>query len=99
MRNYKLRTDLKRAVIGTFALPLGIEPLDALIEELQGRRWEQDWAAMVRDKAAKTTWTLSDAINRFDRFIRPILAAMGSHGAPGAWPRGGPWAPPRPERR
>ena len=28
MRNYKLRTDLQRAVIGTFALPLGIEPLN-----------------------------------------------------------------------
>jgi hypothetical protein len=28
MRNYKLRTDLKRAVIGSFALPLGIEPLN-----------------------------------------------------------------------
>ncbi|MFM1831267.1 MAG: hypothetical protein RLZZ558_1607 [Planctomycetota bacterium] len=28
MRDYKLRTDLKRAVIGSFALPLGIEPVD-----------------------------------------------------------------------
>ena len=28
MRDYKLRTDLQRAMIGTFALPLGIEPLN-----------------------------------------------------------------------
>jgi hypothetical protein len=28
MRTYKLRTDLQRAVIGSFALPLGIEPLN-----------------------------------------------------------------------
>jgi len=28
MRDYKLRTDLQRAVIGSFALPLGIEPLN-----------------------------------------------------------------------
>jgi hypothetical protein len=73
--------------------PLGVESLDAMVEELHGRRWEQDWAVMVRDKAARTDWSLSDAVARFERFVQPILLAMETHGDPGTWPRGGPWAP------
>ena len=73
---------------------LGTEPLDAMLEELRGRRWEMDWAVMIRDKAAKTAWSLTDAVVRFDRFVRPILVAMGTRSDPGTWPRGGPWAPP-----
>jgi hypothetical protein len=74
--------------------PLGIEPLDAMAEELRGRRWEQDWAVMVRDKSAKATRSLTDAVVRFDRFVRPILLAMATNDDPGTWPRGGPWTPP-----
>jgi hypothetical protein len=83
-----------RATLERRETPLGIEPLDAMVEELRGRRWEQDWAVMVREKAAKTTWSLTDAVVRFDRFVRPILVAVDTRSDPGAWPRGGPWTPP-----
>lgn len=89
--------ELLTSLQATFArreTPLGIEPLDAMVEELRGRRWEQDWAVMVRDKAAKTAWSLTDAVVRFDRFVRPILLVRTTGGDPGTWPHGGPWTPP-----
>jgi len=92
-------TELLASVRATFdrrETQISVEPLDALVEELQGRRWEQDWAAMVRDKAARTTYSLTDAVARFDRFVRPILGSMEADGDPGIWPRGGLWSPCRP---
>jgi hypothetical protein len=83
-----------RATFDRRETQISVEPLDAMVEELRGRRWEQDWAAMVRDKAATTTYSLTDAVARFERFLRPILASMELGADPGIWPRGGPWTPP-----
>lgn len=69
--------------------------LDDLREQMPGRKWETEWAAMVKDKAVRGAPGLPDALARFDTFVRPLLAAMPEGAArPGAWPPGGPWGPP-----
>lgn len=71
--------------------------LDDLGKALRGRKWEGDWASMLKDKLVRRQPTLADAVRRFDEFVRPLLLALrdGTPG-PGAWPPGGPWTSPTP---
>ncbi len=71
--------------------------LDDMRQGLNGRKWDADWAAMLKDKRVKIAPTLAVAVRRFDDFVRPVLLAL-AHGrtVPGEWPPGGPWRP-RPE--
>lgn len=74
----------------------GTEPdpaiLDDLVAELTGRRWETEWAAMVKEKAVLRPPTLAEATSMFDRFVRPIIAALQGGPTPGLWPPAGPWS-------
>jgi hypothetical protein len=81
-----LRATLDRR--GTRADP---RVLDDMRSELTGRRWQVDWATMLREKAVAQPVELPEAIARFDAFVRPLLGAVGGGAAPGSWVRGGPW--------
>ena len=47
--------------------------LDDMRGELRGRRWETDWATMRKEKAVAGDLTLQAAVERFERFVRPLL--------------------------
>jgi hypothetical protein len=64
--------------------------LDELRTELTGRRWQTDWATMLREKAVAQPMELADAIARFDTFVRPLLDAVGGAAPPGKWTAPGP---------
>lgn len=64
--------------------------LDELRTELTGRRWQTDWATMLREKAVAQPMDLADAISRFDAFVRPLLDAVSGAAPPGSWTAPGP---------
>jgi hypothetical protein len=63
---------------------------DELRTELAGRRWQTDWATMLREKAVAQPMELADAIARFDGFVRPLLEAAAGAAPPGTWSAPGP---------
>src|SRR5690606_5761504 len=65
--------------------------LDDMRTELTGRRWQTDWATMLREKAVAGPMDLATAIARFDGFVRPLLDAPSGGASPPRWERGGPW--------
>ena len=76
------------------ATPVNLEVLEDLFLVLQGRKWEREWAMMRKNKAVLSSHTLAEAVVRFDRFVRPLLAAMVGQGHPSFWSPGGPWTMP-----
>ncbi len=64
--------------------------LDDLRTELKGRRWQTDWATMLREKAVAEPMDLGDAISRFDAFVRPLIAAATGLAPPRRWSARGP---------
>ena len=88
MRNYKLRTDLKRAVIGTFALPLGIEPLNLpaptqgyTLEFTEGEDGEPDgWSFHVVASHDRMAGLVREAFGLLPEEVTPI-AEVGSRDA------------------
>lgn len=45
-----------------------------------------------KEKAVVPSLDLTDAVQQFDRFVRPLLAALVEGAAPGRWPPEGPWS-------
>lgn len=66
--------------------------LDDMRSELSGRRWLTDWSAMLGEKAVVRSFELTEAVVRFDEFVRPVLQALDGGPVPGRWRSGGPWA-------
>ena len=69
-----------------------------MLSELTSNKWRTDWAAMGKEKAVVPTLELTDAVQQFDRFVRPLLEALGEGDTPVSWPPAGPWSyhPPLP---
>jgi len=72
--------------------------LDEMLSELTSQKWRTDWAAMRKEKAVVPSLELTDAVQQFDRFVRPLLEALREGDTPVSWPAGGPWSahPPPP---
>lgn len=69
--------------------------LDDMCEALRGRKWEAEWAAMMKDKRVNRPVSLVDAVRAFAEFVRAPPNALADGGeATGSWPPGGPWRPP-----
>ncbi len=81
MRLYKLRTDLTRAVIGSFALPLGIEPLNLLapnqgytLEFHEGEDGEPDgWSFHVVASHDRMARLVREAFGLLSTEVSPIV--------------------------
>jgi len=88
MRNYKLRTDITRAVIGTFALPLGIDPVNLpapnqgyTLEFTEGEDGEQDgWSFHVVASHDRMVGLVREAFGLLPDEVTPI-AEVGSRDA------------------
>lgn len=66
--------------------------LDDMREVAGDRKWQTSWATMLREKAVVDPVELRIAIDKLDRFIRPILVALASGDVPpGTWDPRGPW--------
>lgn len=83
-----------RATLERRGTPPDERVLDDMRQVLTGRRWQTDWAAMRREKAVVGLLELSDAVARFDLFVRPLLAAIEGRVTVARWPAGGPWTNP-----
>ncbi|MBN1335236.1 MAG: nucleotidyl transferase AbiEii/AbiGii toxin family protein [Deltaproteobacteria bacterium] len=66
--------------------------LDDMRDVLTGRRWQADWTAMRREKAVVGHLDLTEAVARFDAFVRPLLVAVSTSATIGHWGPGGPWS-------
>jgi hypothetical protein len=67
--------------------------LDDMREELTGRKWATEWRKMVREKAVAHAPELHDALAKLDRFVRPLLLALGGGALPDRWPSAVPGLP------
>lgn len=67
-----------------------VQILDDMRAVLVGRKWQVDWAMMLRDKVVARPVELDDAIFRFDVFVRPLLQALEGASPPGRWIAPGP---------
>lgn len=74
-----------RATLDRRGTPPDLRVLDDLRTELTGRRWQTDWATMLREKAVAKPVSLADAITRFEAFVRPLLHAANGAAPPGRW--------------
>jgi len=69
-----------------------VQVLDDMREITGDRAWLTAWATMLREKAVQNPPDLRQAISRFDRFVRPVIAAIADRDAlPDSWEPGGPW--------
>lgn len=70
-----------------------LEQLGDIVAKLRGKRWETDWATLLREKSVVSAADLRETVEMFERFVRPLLAALDDDRSPGNWRPGGPWAP------
>lgn len=81
-----------RATLARRRTPPDLRVLDDMRDELAGRAWATAWATMAREKRVAEIPTLSEAVGRFDVFVRPLLVAIREGGqGPERWEAGGPW--------
>lgn len=74
-----------------------VEVLDDMRRELRGARWDTAWATMCKEKFVADRLTLRVAVERFDAFVRPLLASVRDRTSPGHWRPNGPWVAGRDE--
>lgn len=85
---------LLASLVATFrrrSTPFDLRTLDELRDELRGRRWQEQWAVMRREKAVVIEIDLTAVLAAFDVFVRPLLVAIHHGDSPGRWSAGGPW--------
>lgn len=81
-----------QATLRRRATPVDMQVLDDMRSELVGRRWQSDWAIMLREKAVARPLDLAQAVALFERFVRPLLVALETGRSPGRWEPRGPWS-------
>lgn len=80
------------ATLARRGTPPDLRVLDDMREQLAGRAWESAWATMAREKRVTETPSLSEAVGRFDTFVRPIFVELREGTIRvGQWEPGGPW--------
>lgn len=83
--------DSLRATFGRRGAQPAVAVIDQMVAQLKGRRWETDWAAMLKEKAVVESITLPEAVARYERFVRPVFEALVQQRSLAAWKARGPW--------